>query len=589
MKLTIEEIRQRLASGTKIAELPLNVTAYIRVSTDHEEQKSSVVNQTQYFENKILANSNWTLIPFYIDDAKSGTSVEHRQDFLRMIQDGKTGVFDLILTKEVSRFARDTLDSIKYTRQLSKYDVGVHFEDIGLNTIEPDAEFRLVIMAGIAQEESRKLSERVKFGWARGSERGVRRGATAPIGYVFNNETNGYSIDESRCEMVRYVFAEYARNELGTRRIANNLKEMGFVNEAGNPYNPSTLERMIQNPVYWGNIVNGKSKKPSYRERKKIAQSPETWQLHYDPIRVPPIVTKEEWDAANAVLSVRGERMKGVDCTAKDENGGGKYAYTSRIFCGDHNMNYHRAISRWDVDGDIRMTTYWRCGEYKKYGKKACNAPLLYTDDLNEMMRIVFKGISPALKDEVENVVAIIESVIAPVNETNNIESLQRQIEVLTAKKTRILDGWINSVITDGDYKEQSEKIEGQILATKERIDDLTHIREKVESIQRAGRIMDQTFKNADLENDEIVEELVRTFVKQIKVRRDKNIENSYVLDVCLYGGLEPIQLSLCNHTLISPRTKGRLTAPLLYTLPPRKQELSYNRDITIEIYIEVA
>ena len=162
--MELYKIRSRISMGESLYDLPLKVTFYARVSTDKDIQLNSLDNQVMYFRNLITENKNWTYVDGYIDEGISGTSVNKREDFLRMIEDSKTGKFDLILTKELSRFSRSTLDSIKYTQELLENGVGVLFQSDNINTIMPDSELRLTIMASIAQEEVRKLSERVKFG-----------------------------------------------------------------------------------------------------------------------------------------------------------------------------------------------------------------------------------------------------------------------------------------------------------------------------------------------------------------------------------------------------------------------------------------
>ena len=164
-------IRNMLSQGKSIYDLPLRVTFYARVSTDRYEQLNSLENQVTYFENFIKEQENWTFVEGYVDEGISGTSVKKREDFLRMVDDAKRKKFDLILTKEISRFSRNTLDSIKYTQELLSNSVGVHFLSDNINTFQPDSELRLTIMSSIAQEEIRKLSERVRFGYKRSVEK----------------------------------------------------------------------------------------------------------------------------------------------------------------------------------------------------------------------------------------------------------------------------------------------------------------------------------------------------------------------------------------------------------------------------------
>ena len=165
-------VRNELSRGKSIFELPLRATFYARVSTGTDEQAHSLQNQNSYYAEFIGSNPNWTCVEGYIDEALSGTSVSKREAFLRMIEDAKLGKFDFIITKEISRFSRNTLDSIQYTQELLGSGVGVLFQSDNINTLMPDAELRLTIMSSIAQDEVRKISERVRFGFKRAIDKG---------------------------------------------------------------------------------------------------------------------------------------------------------------------------------------------------------------------------------------------------------------------------------------------------------------------------------------------------------------------------------------------------------------------------------
>ena len=162
--MDIKKAREDLRKGKTIYDMNLRVGYYARVSTDKDDQLNSLENQQKYFEEMIMENKNWTLTRGYIDEGISGTAVKNRDSFLKMIEDATIGKVDLILTKEISRFSRNTVDSIKYTEYLLKNGVIVYFLSDNLNTIQEDSEFRLTIMSSLAQDEVRKLSERVKFG-----------------------------------------------------------------------------------------------------------------------------------------------------------------------------------------------------------------------------------------------------------------------------------------------------------------------------------------------------------------------------------------------------------------------------------------
>ena len=170
--MDVRKIRAEMRMGRSIFDLPLRVTFYARVSTDKDEQINSLENQVQHYTELIQSKPNWTFVPGYIDEGISGTSTKKRDSFNRMIADAKAGCFDFIITKEISRFSRSTLDSIKYTQELLEHDVGVLFQNDSINTLDPDSELRLVIMAGVAQDEVRKLSDRLKFGFRQAIKNG---------------------------------------------------------------------------------------------------------------------------------------------------------------------------------------------------------------------------------------------------------------------------------------------------------------------------------------------------------------------------------------------------------------------------------
>ncbi|HWR23908.1 MAG TPA: recombinase family protein [Feifaniaceae bacterium] len=523
MRASIEDIRAQLLLGRRLADIPLRATYYARVSTDRDEQRNSLNNQKAYFEEKMRSNPAWTFVPGYVDEGVTGTSTKKRTEFLRMVADAKAGAFDLILTKEVSRFARDLLDSIAYTRELLRHGVGVLFEDTGLNTMEADSEFRLAIMATVAQEESRRLSERVKFGWKRSQEAGKRHGATAPIGYVFNDKTNGYDIDPETAPAVKYIYRRYAENIAGTRTIAQELKALGYVNRSGNMYHPGTIRRIVENPLYKGYIVSRKSVTLSYRSLKKRYRPPEEWLLHFDPARVPPLVTEEEWEAARQVARLRKKFMEGADCGA--QKAGGKYPYTGKLFCAEHRCNYQRAQQQWFADGVLKKRGYWRCACYKRPERPArCAAPLLYTDRLDALMRGVFAALideSPdfSLADAVQDAFSARYS--EPAGTDERLAQLQN-------KKAKLLKGWMDGVIRDADYRALDEEITGKLRTLEERKKQSAVQERQISG--KGGDLLQKIPENAALHTPEILEELIRCLVKQIRIEPIPNEAGAYAL-----------------------------------------------------------
>ena len=262
-------IRSELSKGKTIFDLPLSITYYARVSSEKDAQLNSLQNQISYYENYIKQNKIWTFVPGYIDEGISGLSATKRDMFLKMIDDAQQGKFDFIITKEISRFSRNTLDSILYTQELMKYGVGILFELDNINTLLPDSELRLTIMSSIAQEEVRKLSERVSFGMKKSIKDGVAFGPKQIYGYDFDKDTNKRTINESQADVVRLIFDMYVNQNLGVRRIEDELIKLGHFTNNNKHFSASTVNHMIKNPKYKGYYCGGKSQKIDYRSTKK--------------------------------------------------------------------------------------------------------------------------------------------------------------------------------------------------------------------------------------------------------------------------------------------------------------------------------
>ena len=253
-------------SGTAQSVQKLKMAAYCRVSTDQGEQLLSYENQVNYYTNYISENPLYEYAGTYADEGISGTSTKKREQFNQMITEAKQGKFDLLITKEISRFARNTLDSIYYTRELRKVGVGVLFLNDGINTLEGDAELRLSIMASIAQEESRKTSERVKWGQKRRMEEGVVFGRSM-LGYDVKN--GKMYVNEEGAEVVRKIFYKFVLERKSTHTIAKELLEEGIYPMRSKKWRNTVILRILQNEKYCGDLVQKKTFTPDYLSHEK--------------------------------------------------------------------------------------------------------------------------------------------------------------------------------------------------------------------------------------------------------------------------------------------------------------------------------
>lgn len=332
--MTLYEIKNKLRDGLKIYDLKLRVVYYARVSTDKYDQLNSLNHQVTYYEQFIGNNKNWEFCGGYVDEGISGTSTKKREEFNRMIRDAKLGKFDLIITKEISRFSRNTLDSIKYTRELLANGIGVFFQNDNLLTFDDDSELKLTIMSSIAQEEVRKLSERTKFGFQRSMEDGKVLGNDYIWGYVKDNCK--LVIVEKEAEMIRKIFDLYVNENIGMRSIGNRLAQLGYLSKTGKPFAQSTIKSILTNPKYKGYYCGNKTRVIDYHSKQRVNIDRSEWKLYKDE-NIPAIVDEYIWNKAQEIIEARSSKQ------SKDKRVyQNRYAFSGKIICMEHKTTYRR-------------------------------------------------------------------------------------------------------------------------------------------------------------------------------------------------------------------------------------------------------
>lgn len=299
------DVRENLRIGGNIYEQPLRVCYYARVSTDHELQATSIVNQVDYFVQYIKSNKPWIFVGGYIDEGISGKEVKRREQFLKMIEDGKEKKFDLVLTKSVSRFARNTIDSIWYTNLLLEYGIGVMFINDNINTFYSDSEFRLTLMASIAQDEIRKLSENVQFGLRQSIERGVVLGNSNILGYV--KEKGKLVIVPEEAEIVQEIFSLFQTEKYSYLEVGRKIYQKYHKN-----LDSTGIKRVLENPKYKGYYCGRKSRVIDYKHSKRKQMIPEEWVTYRNEEAVPAIIEENLWNHVQKIIQQRKkERARG--------------------------------------------------------------------------------------------------------------------------------------------------------------------------------------------------------------------------------------------------------------------------------------
>ena len=517
--MNVLRIRNEMRNGKTIFDLPLRVTFYARVSTDKDEQLNSLENQVQYYTELIQSKPNWTYIEGYIDEGISGTSTKKRDSFLRMIEDAKAGRFDFIITKEISRFSRSTLDSIKYTQELLEHDVGVLFQNDNINTLDSDSEFRLVVMAGVAQDEVRKLSERLKFGFRQAIKNGHVLGNDRLWGY--DKKDCVLTINETEAQIVRRIFDLYANQQIGIRRISQILYDEGYTSRQGNLFNVLTIRHILCNPKYKGWYCANKSQTVDYRSKRKIFLDESEWVMYPDP-SIPAIVSEELWDRANALYKRRSEQMMSHQSAAEFHN---RYPYSGKIICEEHKTSFHRQVLK-SSKGEKEV---WQCKIYRSRGRAACSAPQLRTTELDQIMARIFNQLAQNKQAIVDAVIKVIQSVPNDHNYQQDALRLEEDLSAIHAKKDRLLEMSIAGAISIGEFKRRNDGFNEQALKLEKQLAILRQEEQKSKaSAEQLDKIKAALEKELSFENG-ISSALVTTILNHIVVKRESTKEEVHL------------------------------------------------------------
>ena len=512
--------------GRSIFDLPLRVTFYARVSTDQEEQINSLENQVQYYTELIKSKPNWTFVPGYIDEGISGGTTKKRENFNRMIRDAGAGLFDFIITKEISRFSRSTLDSIQYTQELLENNVGVLFQNDNINTLDTDSEFRLVIMAGVAQDEIRKLSERLKFGFRQAIKNGHVLGNDKLYGY--DKKDCVLTVNEEEAEIVRTVFDLYANHGLGTRKISQKLGEMGYTSREGNAFNTLTIRHILENPKYKGWYCGNKTQSLDYRTKKKAFLDESEWVMYPDP-SIPAIVPEELWNRANALYKKRREEMMEHTSGESFQN---RYPYSTKIICEEHGTTFHRQV----LESKKGKKEVWQCKVYRTHGRAACSAPQIRSSELDLILSRIFKELMKEKQAIIDSLVTVLTNVPKEVDYGSRRRRVEDEIGEINLKKDRLLDLSVEGALTVEEFKQRNDALNVQIRMLEIQLDTIREQEAKSKdgnlNIVEIRRVMDRELSFEEGVNTAMVASILEKTV----VKKESGKEEIH-LDIYLKSG----------------------------------------------------
>ena len=445
------------------------VAGYCRVSTDREDQANSFEAQQRYFREYVASQPGWELYEIYADEGITGTSTQKRTQFNRMINDAYEGKFQMILTKEVSRFSRNVLDTIAYTRELKAIGIGVIFMTDRINTLDPEGEMLLSFLASMAQEESRKTSTRVVWGQTRQMERGV----------VFGRSLLGYDVKDGQlhinpegAELVRLIFHKYALEQVSTAQIARFLIEGGYRTYRGSAkWSAHAVIKILKNDKYVGDLVQKKSYTPDYlthQKRRNAGQVPMiTIENHHEPI-----ISREVWNLTQ-------ERLKRNNKHNPGTGHSNRYVFSGRIKCGECGASF---IGRHKHNKDGSKLRRWSCATAKQEGRDVCGiGKLVRDDDAMQMLKTAVTHLPLDFRTVIADVTELaLEAVLAGQSEVRDDPcQLRSEIQRTQQKKEAVMDSYFAGEISREDMQAMKARYEQQITELSRRVDEAERRKEE--------------------------------------------------------------------------------------------------------------
>ncbi|WP_304943253.1 recombinase family protein [Vallitalea guaymasensis] len=498
--------------------------AYCRVSSDHEDQLNSLENQKQMWEEYINKHEGLEFCGLYVDEGISGTSTKKREAFNRMVNDASTGKFDLILTKEVSRFARNTVDTLQFTRKLKEYGVDVYFKIDNINTGDNDGELRLSLMATLAQEESRKISERVKSGHKQAMKNGIVFGANRIFGYDLIDKQ--LFINKTEADIVRKIFNWYLLEDESLHGIVRRLAAIGITKgKLGGKINHSSIRRILENEKYAGDLKQQKYYTVNYlTHKRKKNKGDKGYIINTD--NHPAVIDRDIWNKVQMKLNdnMRKYKEQGI--------GYSKSLFSGKIICGSCGGKYRKRTMK-NKDGTYRVI--YKCNVNYSKGKKGCeNGSYIREDVLINIFIDLLTRISE-VKDKkifIKNMMIALEEGLVN-NSIKRLENIEKQITKIQDKKDKLLDLYMDGILgKEGYIKKNTElqEAESRFNAELQIAENRKyHLSSKKQRLDNLYNMVCKELDYSELQSNDDIKELVNIFIDKIVIK--ENIINFYLVD----------------------------------------------------------
>ena len=441
----VEIIKANLRTKNKsVEQIKKRVCAYARVSTDSEEQLTSYSSQIEHYSTLIKANPNWEYVGIYADEGISGTQVKNRTEFKRMIDDSLSGKIDMIIAKSISRFARNTVDTLEHVRLLREKNIDVFFEKENIHTLTLDSEMFLTLYSAFAQAESESTSMNVKLGLKAMMKRGEAVGRCECYGYTWNKETKNLEINEEQAKVVRRVFDWYV-SKYGGRTIAKMLNAENIPTYYGKKWSQATISDMIENEKYKGDLCGQKFYVTNPLTHKRVKNYGEK-EKYYVRNHHEAIISREQWDMAQKIKQKRCNNT-----TGHKSNCSTRYAFSSKICCGFCGTNFVRKSGNKKVDGSY--TNYWKCFQKMDNSQECKESVSIREETLEGVFIELYNSIVKNKYMTRKKLLDAVKETIVENNYQEQINKLKQDEEKIKNRLSNLVDLRLDGTIDKEMYK----------------------------------------------------------------------------------------------------------------------------------------
>ena len=469
------------------------VTAYARVSSDSEEQLTSYSSQIKYYTEKIKSNPDWEFVGIYADEGISGTQVKNRTEFQRMIEDALNGKIDIIMAKSISRFARNTIDTLKYVRLLRDKKIDVYFEKENIHTLDLDSEMFLTLYSAFAQaeSESESTSMNVKLGLKAKMKRGECVGKGECYGFYWNKETKKFEINEEQAEIVRMIFDWYVSG-MGCRRITNKLNEMNIPSYTGRRWAQSTITNILHQEKYVGDLISQKYYVSNPLTHKRLRNYGEK-EKYYVKNHHEGIISRDVWNEAQRLLAKRRQESKLTNREYKSRYTR-KYAFSSKIRCAFCGTNYVRRMTSKNKSEDD-YNIYWTC--YKKSANtKDCKDSIWISDKyLKEAFVLLYNSIIKNKHKTKDLLLNAIKDVVNDNDYRKKIDTLYSEKEILEKRMSNLIDMKLDDYDHKEAYSTKEQEINQKLEDIKEKIKNYEDLIDENKNLSKQIKKIEEYFE----------------------------------------------------------------------------------------------